>query len=161
MNKILPAVILSMTFAGCRTPLTPETSWADYSRYYSPTGATASAPEGPATIRTVSSKEMDAAIESLKSQGYVVLGIFKIADGTDISRNAVAALSQKLGASEVVWSSVQELSVHRALPNPDLGIVGVDKIQMAQMNADRPDQTFAEQVLEAHHVIWMLGKKGK
>jgi len=162
MNKFLPIVICAAAFAGCRTPVTPEHSWADYGRYYTPTGEKAATAEAPATVRSVKSKEADATVASLKAQGYIVLGSFKIEDGTDISQNAVAALAQKLGASEVVWSTVQTLPTSaRSLQNPDMGIVGVDKLQMAAMNADRPDQSFAEQVLEEHHTIWMLGKKAK
>jgi len=162
MDKLIPALICAAAFAGCRTPVTPEHSWADYGRYYTPTGETASAPESQATVRSVRSKEAEAAVASLKTQGYVVLGSFKIEDGTDISRNAVAALAQKLGAGEVVWCTVDTLPTSaRCLQNPDMGIVGVDKLQMASMNADRPDQSFAEQVYERHHTIWMLGKKAK
>jgi len=163
MNKILPAAICAIAMAGCRTPVTPDQSWADYSRYYNPTGETAVAPDFPATVRTVKSKEIDATVESLKSQGYVVLGSFKIEDGTEISRNAVAALAQKLNASEVVWNVVDSLPKSAmVLSNPGaLSIAGTDSVQMSRMNADRPDQSFAEQVYEQHHTIWMLGKKGK
>jgi len=161
-TKIATIALGASVLFGCRTPVTPEECWADYGRYYNPTGETAVAPEAPAQVRLVKSKEVGATVDSLKTQGYVVLGEFKIEDGTEISRNAVAALAQKLNASEVVWSSVDSLpSSAKALPNPDMGIIGVDKMQMATMNADRSDMSFAEQVYERHYTIWMLGKKAK
>lgn len=160
MNRLLPLMICAAAFAGCRTAITPDQSWSDYGRYYNPTGEAAELSASPATVREVKSKDADATIETLKSQGYVVLGSFKIDDGTEISRNAVAALAQKLNAAEVVWITVNALPKSaKAVQSPDMGIVGVDNTQLARMNADRPDQTFAEQVLEGHHTIWMLGKK--
>jgi len=163
MNKLLPLVVFAVALAGCRTPVTPEHSWADYGHYYAPTGEQAAAPAGPATVRTVKSKEASATVESLKAQGYVVLGSFKIEDGTDISYNAVMALAQKLNASEAVWSSVDALPKSATvLANPgNLGIAGTDNVQMAMMNASMQDQSLTEQVYERHHTIWMLGKKAK
>jgi len=163
MNKLLPAILVAVALFGCRSrPLTPDESWSDYGRYYNPTGETAEVPQGLADVRSVPSKQAEATLDALKAQGYVVLGCFKIEDGTDIRHAAVSALAQKLNASAVVWSTVNALpSSSRTMPNPDMGIAGVDKAQMAAMNADRPDQSFAEQVIEAHHTIWMLGKKAK
>lgn len=163
MNKLLPTILCAAVLFGCRThPVTPDESWADYNRYYNATGETAAVPAGAADIRVVPSKNADATVESLKAQGYVVLGTFKIDDGTEISWAAVSALAQKLNAGAAVWSTVNALPTSsRTLQNPDMGVVGVDKTQMAHMNADRPDQTFAEQVIEQHHTIYMLGKKGK
>jgi len=163
MKEIIPMTLCAALLFGCHVrPLTPDESWSDYGHYYKPTGEMAAADADVANIRVVKSAEAEAAVASLKSQGYVALGCFKIDDGTEISHAAVAALAQKLNASAVVWSRVNTLPKSaRTTSNPDMGIVGVDNVRLAQMNADRRDQSFADQVIETHHTIWMLGKKAK
>lgn len=159
MKKLLPLMFCAVAFVGCRThDVTPDESWSDYCRYYKPTGEVAVAPTGAVDVRMVKSAQAEATVENLKSKGYVVLGNFAIDDGTEITYPAVLALAKKLNAGAVVWSTVTTSARRTALPNPDMGIVGVDTQYAVQMTAARPDQSFAEQTLN-QHAVYMLGKK--
>jgi len=161
MNKILPTILCAAALFGCRThSVTPDESWADYNRYYNATGETAVAPTAAVDLRMVPSAQVQANIDNLKAQGFVVLGSFKIEDGTDISHAAVMALAQKLNAGAVVWCAMTTSARNTMLTNPDLGIPGVDYTQAANMMATRSDQSFAEQTMRKHEV-WMLGKMAK
>lgn len=161
MNKIIPLVLCSAVLFGCRTrPITPDQSWADYCRYYSPTGETAAPPDGAVDFRKVSTAQVDANLANLKLQGYVVLGCFKIEDGTDITYPAIMALAQKLNAGAVVMSTKDVTAANSPMPNPDLGIVGTDKMDSARMNVTRPEETLTEQIYQ-HYAIYMLGKKSR
>jgi len=156
-KKVIPMMFCAAVLCGCRS-LTSDDVWSDYCRYYSSTGVAAVPLTGAADVRKIDSGKTDSAVESLKAQGYVVLGSFKIADGTNITQPTVAALAKKLNAGVVVWSSSMASSLPTALPNPDLGIVGIDNSDLAHMNARRPDESFAEQTI-VQHTIYMLGKK--
>jgi len=159
MKKIIPTMFCAAAVFGCSTtPVTPDESWADYNRYYSATGETAVPPAEAVDIRMVKSGQMDSNVKQLKEQGYVVLGSFKIADGTEISHSAVSALAKKLNASAVVWSTVTTSSHQTSLPNPDMGIVGVNSVEAVRMTARRPDESFSEQTMH-QHTLYMLGKK--
>jgi len=161
MNKMIPMVLCAAVMFGCRSrPISPDVSWSDYGQYYSPTGEVAVPPQAPAGIQVVKAKQADSAIAALQAQGYVVLGKFLIADDTEITRPAVAALAEKLNAGEVVWTVENVVGADSALPNnPDQGIAGVDTVQMAHMNVSNPEMSLADQAITHRHTIWMLGKK--
>jgi len=160
MNKLLPVVLCAAALAGCRSPITPETSWADYCYYYAPTGVEAAPTELPALVREVDTKEAAAVVATLQQKGEVLLGTFTISDDTEITYNAVAALAKKLNATTAVWTRENVIAAASALPNPDAGgMDGMDKIQYVSMNADRAEMSLADQLITHRHTIWMLGKK--